>query len=106
MKKLFILSLLILACAKICTAGVIHVPGDSTAIQAAIDGAVDGDTVLVTDGVYTGNGNRDLDFVGKRIILRSENGPEVTPSGLLLPQRRGLDRTGGRIHDPQCKFVG
>jgi hypothetical protein len=39
---------------------------------------VDGDTVLVADGTYTGDGNRDIDFLGKAIVVMSENGPEVT----------------------------
>ncbi|MHC4587616.1 MAG: choice-of-anchor Q domain-containing protein, partial [Planctomycetota bacterium] len=45
-------------------------------IQAAIDAANDGDTVVVSDGIYTGPGNRDIDFKGKVIIVRSENGPQ------------------------------
>ena len=34
---------------------VIHVPGDYTTIQAGIDASVDGDTVLVADGIYYEN---------------------------------------------------
>ena len=58
-------------------AGTIEVSssGPYTTIQAAIEAAVDGDEVVVADGVYTGNGNRDLDFKGKAITVRSENGP-------------------------------
>jgi predicted outer membrane repeat protein len=59
-------------------ARVIHVPGDSATIQAAINGTVDGDTVLVSDNTYTGPQNRNLDFKGKNILLKSENGPQVT----------------------------
>ncbi|MFC1782222.1 choice-of-anchor Q domain-containing protein [Planctomycetota bacterium] len=44
-------------------------------IQAAIDLCLDGDSVFVADGVYTGIGNRNIDFSGKKITLRSENGP-------------------------------
>ena len=47
-------------------------------IQKGIDSAVDGDTVLVADGIYTGDGNRDLDFNGKAITVTSENGAEAT----------------------------
>jgi len=45
-------------------------------IQEAIDDADDGQTVVVRDGTYTGPKNRDIDFRGKAITLRSENGPE------------------------------
>lgn len=47
-------------------------------IQGAIDLASDGDTIIVADGVYTGPGNRDIDFNGKSVTIRSENGPQAT----------------------------
>jgi hypothetical protein len=52
-------------------------PADFNNIQAAIDDANNGDVVLVKDGTYKGLGNRDIEFKGKAIILRSENGPET-----------------------------
>ncbi len=54
---------------------VIHVPDDYPTIQMALDSAYSGDTVIVADGVWTGDGNRDLEFDGKAVYLRSENGP-------------------------------
>jgi hypothetical protein len=56
----------------------VYVPDDFDRIQEAIDVCIDGDTVIVRDGTYTGDGNRDIDFWGKAIVVMSENGPEVT----------------------------
>lgn len=46
-------------------------------IQKGIDVAVDGDTVLVEPGTYTGSGNRDLQ-IAKNITLKSAGGPAST----------------------------
>ncbi len=55
---------------------VILVPGDCKTIQEAIDRAEKGQIVIVGNGVYRGEGNRDIEFKGKAITLRSEKGPE------------------------------
>jgi len=47
-------------------ATIIHVPGDSTTIQGGINGAVDGDTVMVATGTYYEHG---IDFLGKGITV-------------------------------------
>ena len=79
MKKL-IFALTCLLFAIPCQARIITVDDNETAdfnnIQAAIDDSNDDDTIIVADGTYTGVGNRDIDFLGKAITLRSENGPE------------------------------
>ncbi len=49
---------------------------DFSTIQAAIDDANEGDVIVIKPGTYTGDGNRDIDFRGKAITVRSENGPQ------------------------------
>jgi len=49
--------------------------GDTTSIQGGIEKAVNGDIVVVRNGLYTGASNTDLDFHGKQITVRSDKGP-------------------------------
>ena len=48
--------------------------GDFPTIQAAIDACIAGDVVALTGGTFTGPGNRDIDFLGKAITVRSGSG--------------------------------
>lgn len=66
---------------SVCTyAADLKVSADGSArfetIQSAVDSAVNGDVVIVANGEYTGDGNTGIDFKGKAITVRSENGPE------------------------------
>lgn len=65
--------------------------GPKKTIQAGIHVATSGDVVLVAPGIYRGDGpaaletadststgNRDIDFLGKAITVKSTDGPFVT----------------------------
>jgi len=47
-------------------------------IQEAIDSSSPGDIIELADGVFTGDGNRDIDFHGKAITVRSQSGDPTT----------------------------
>jgi Big-like domain-containing protein/copper-binding protein NosD len=59
---------------RVADAATIRVPADFPTIQAAIDAAGGGDTVLVAPGTYV----EQIDFRGKLITVASEDGPEFT----------------------------
>ncbi|MCP4713126.1 MAG: hypothetical protein GY869_31230 [Planctomycetes bacterium] len=48
-----------------------YVPGQYSTIQDAIDVCMPGDVVILDTITYTGDGNRDLNFLGKSITVRS-----------------------------------
>jgi predicted secreted protein len=64
---------------------------DFSTIQAAIDYANDSDTVLVAPGIYPGDGNRDINFKGKAITIRSTdpNDPAIIESTIIDCQGQG-----------------
>jgi len=91
--------------------------GDFPTIQDAIDAASDTDVVELLDGTYTGDGNRDIDFHGKAITVRSQSDDPLScvidcEGTALEPHRgfhfhtletsasvvRGVTVTNGRIH--------
>jgi hypothetical protein len=72
---ILIATLLIIAPASAVTR---RVPDAYPTIQGGIVAAGGGDTVLVAAGTYMGAGNRDIDFLGKAIVVRSESGAGST----------------------------
>ena len=80
------------------SSGTILVPGDYPAIQIAIDFSLDGAVILVADGIYTGEQNRNLSLRGKAIVVQSENGPsqcvidcEQSGRAFTINQNEGLN---------------
>lgn len=52
--------------------------GPKKTIQAAINAAESGNTVVVLPGIYSGAGNVNLSFAGKAIVLRAQTQPAET----------------------------
>ena len=81
MKNAIILTILLAAFP--CSAAIITVEPDGSGGQPTIQGAVDiagtGDEIVLSIGTYKGDGNRDIDFDGRSITVRSThpNDPNI-----------------------------
>ena len=62
-------------------ATIIHVPTDQPTIQAAINAAVNGDTVQVSPGIY----HENINFMGKAITVTSTTGPPAAGAATPPP---------------------
>ena len=63
---------------RIIAHGTLVVPDHFNSIRHAVEFAVDGDTILVRDGTFTGPGNRSIGADRKNLFFISENGPSKT----------------------------
>ena len=71
-------------------------------IQAAINATNNGGGVVVEDGTYTGPGDVDLDFGGRNITVKSQNGPATTIidcGGSSIENHRGFYLHSGETND-------
>ncbi len=57
---------------------IIRVPSQQPTLQAALNIAHVGDTILVAGGIYQGDGNRDISMPNRSFTILSEDGPLVT----------------------------
>jgi len=73
---------LLAVCVSVLQARIIHVPADSSTIQGGINGAVDGDTVMIAPGTYYEN---RIELLGKAITVMSTSpeDPNVVTSTII-----------------------
>jgi len=72
----------------------VFVPADCSTIEEAVENCWDGRCVWLADGLYTGTGNCDIDFLGRAITVRGENGPENC-----------IIDCNGSEREPHCGFI-
>jgi predicted outer membrane repeat protein len=64
-------------------------------ISQGVQASIDGDEVVVRDGVYTGPGNRNVGFDGRVLVVRSENGAALCTIDLQGAGRAFMVAGGG-----------
>ncbi len=77
-------------------------------IQKGIDAASDNDIVIVANGTYTGEGNRDVFISGKAIVVRSQDGPQeciIDCEGAESEPHRGFCFYTGEGADPNDSIL-
>jgi hypothetical protein len=77
-------------------------------IQDAIDAAEGGDTIEIQPGLYTGEGNYDLDPNGLAVTIRSTdpNNPEVVAATIIDPNKAGRGFYIHSYEDANCIVAG
>ncbi len=83
--------------------------GDFPTIQEAINAVAEGDTIALDDGTFTGTGNRDLDFLGKGIVVtgrsKDANLVVIDCQGSPSEPHRGFYFHSGEIGTSTLEYV-
>ncbi len=118
---LFVLLFILLWACTLSSAEIIYInvngpndPGTGTfedpfrRIQPGIDAAINSDTVLIQQGIYTGAGNYDLDPDGKAITISSTepNNPSIVACTIIDPNRAGRGFNIHKGEDANCAISG
>ena len=82
-----------------------QVPGDFSNIQSALNAAQDTDIIELTDQTYIGSDNRNLDFLGKRVVLRSASDDPMACVIDCLGLNRGFRFHSGETSDTLLQGV-
>lgn len=85
--------------------------GDFPTIQAAVDASVDADVIMLNDGIYTGDGNRDIVIPSKAIAIMSVSDDPtacvIDCEGSARAERRGFHfTTTGGTGDAELYRIG
>jgi len=67
------------------SAAMLQVPGQYPTIQAAVDAAQNGDTVIIAPGTYRRYGNWDIEIYDKAITIQSAdpNNPDIVAATVI-----------------------
>lgn len=96
------LTLLLMLTRNQVQAAILQVPQQYATIQAGINAAVTGDTVVLADGTYSGPGNVNLNYQGKAITVVSQSGPESC-SILITGDDYGILFESGETPESVCE---
>jgi hypothetical protein len=84
--------------------------GDYSTIQAAVDVAVDGDTIELTDETFTGDGNRDIVVPSVSVLIRSQGGDPtaciIDCQGSARDEHRGFHFTSTGSGTARLQDIG
>jgi hypothetical protein len=109
--KMAVFMLAYLSAAIVCLGNTINIDangtGDFATIQAAVNAAVNGDTIVLQPGTYRGYGNINIDFMGKAITVR---GATNDPNNCIIdcqnsPRTTGFKFISGELENSVLKNI-